>query len=97
MYDHEFDFDLDPPMSLEEAQSLLPDTSHIFTLTSIIDSSAALAAAERMYAGHQNGIRFFSELNRALPRSQADKMPRETEILEDVAEVTYYSSESSYY
>ncbi|MFT3803006.1 MAG: hypothetical protein QM766_17560 [Burkholderiaceae bacterium] len=90
---HDIDADLDEAlaeqMSLDEANAMLPDTSHIFSLTALIDSQAALAAAERLYASNQNGIRFFSELNRALPRSQADKMPRETEILEDTSDSTY--------
>lgn len=85
------------PMTLEEANEMLPEleaeevgSNDIFTLTSLFDSSAAQAAAERLYASSQNGLRFFSELNRALPRSQAERMPRETEVLEDTLEPGLY-------
>ncbi|HMN84041.1 MAG TPA: hypothetical protein PKA20_29495 [Burkholderiaceae bacterium] len=45
--------------------------SSVFSLTSLIDSSAAEQAAERLYASNLGGVRFFSELNRAMPRARA--------------------------
>lgn len=45
--------------------------SNVFSLTSLIDSSAAEQAAERLYASNLGGVRFFSELNRAMPRARA--------------------------
>ena len=45
--------------------------STVFSLTSLIDSSAAEQAAEPLYASTLGGVRFFSELNRAMPRARA--------------------------
>ncbi len=64
-------------LDLHADESNTPD---IFTLTSLIDSSAAQQAAERMYAANMNGLRYFSELNRAVPRARAKADGRRLEI-----------------
>ena len=64
-----------------ETQNEAPEveTPSIFTLTSLIDSSAALEAAERLYASNLGGVRFFSELNRALPKARAQQTAQRLE------------------
>lgn len=64
-------------LDLHDEESNTPD---IFTLTSLIDSSAAQQAAERMYAANMNGLRYFSELNRAVPRARAAADSRRLEM-----------------
>jgi hypothetical protein len=43
----------------------------VFMLTSLNDSGHALEAARRLYRSSLGGLRFSSELNRAIPRGRA--------------------------
>ena len=63
--------------------------SNVFSLTSLIDSSAAEQAAERLYASNLGGLRFFAELNRAMPRARATQTAQRLEsvaLTEDSAD-----------
>jgi hypothetical protein len=53
----------------------------VFTLTAMIDCSAALQAAQRLYQSSNNGLRFFSELNRAVPKARAAALVEELETI----------------
>jgi hypothetical protein len=44
----------------------------VFSLTTILDPSAALAAARRLYAQNRAGLRFFCENRRVVPVDEAD-------------------------
>jgi hypothetical protein len=59
----------------------------IFSLTTLIDSSAAVQAAERMYARTTSGLRFFSELNRALPSARAAQTAAELEHMAEAESI----------
>ena len=63
------------------------ETPSVFTLTSLIDSSAALEAAERLYASNLGGVRFFSELNRALPKARAQQTAPRLESVAQAEEI----------
>jgi hypothetical protein len=56
-----------PTKATEDDERTEPD---VFSLISMIDSSAAQRAAERLYASGLSGLRFFSESNRAVPRAR---------------------------
>lgn len=57
----------------------LQDAPEVFSLTSLIDSSAALQASKRLYQASHKGLRFFSELNRAVPNTRARALVEELE------------------
>ena len=67
-------------MTLEQAEEHL--SNELFTVpTMLIDQSAALQAAQRMYSNHRAGVRFFSDFRRTM--SVAEMMatqPTEEEI-----------------
>lgn len=66
----------------DEDEDALP-ASNVFSLPSILlDSSAALQAAQRLYAASQSGLRFFSDFRRVVPTSQLRAEHRE-ELLDD--------------
>ena len=44
----------------------------VFSLTTILDPSAALAAARRLYAQNRTGLRFFCENRRVVSVDEAD-------------------------
>lgn len=48
-------------------------TQDVFSLPSLLDSSAALAAARRLYAGNRTGVRFFCENRRVVPVHELDE------------------------
>lgn len=51
--------------ALYDEDTLEELNSEVFTLPSmLIDQSAAVAAAERMYANHRAGVRFYSDFRR---------------------------------
>lgn len=53
--------------ALYEETELEQLSSEVFTLPSIlIDQSAAVAAAERMYSNHRAGVRFYSDFRRVI-------------------------------
>jgi hypothetical protein len=52
-------------MTLEQAEEQLGN--ELFTVpTMLIDQSAALEAAQRMYSNHRAGVRFFSDFRRTM-------------------------------
>jgi len=46
----------------------------VFSLTTILDPSAALAAARRLYAQNRAGLRFFCENRRVVPVDEVDEL-----------------------
>ncbi|HMM52749.1 MAG TPA: hypothetical protein PKD87_14195 [Burkholderiaceae bacterium] len=46
----------------------------VFSLTTILDPSAALAAARRLYAQNRAGLRFFCENRRVVPVNEAEEL-----------------------
>ena len=55
--------------SLDEADEI--EATSVFSLTSILlDSTEALAAAQRLYESTQSGLRFFSDFRRVVPTAQ---------------------------
>ena len=47
-------------------------TSEVFSLTTILDPSDALAAAQRLYEKNRAGLRFFCENRRVVSVEEAD-------------------------
>jgi len=47
---------------------------NVFSLTTILDPSAALAAARRLYAQNRVGLRFFCENRRVVPVDEAEEL-----------------------
>lgn len=70
--DQAVDGDIDAELAL---------VNEVFSLTSLIDDTAAQRAAERMYANSTNGLRYFSEISQALPCSRAAQAAAELEML----------------
>ena len=83
--------ELDDPLREVDAADMLSQPE-VFSLTSLIDSSAAAQAAERLYASNLGGVRFFSELNRAMPRARAMQTAQRLESVA-MAEVVEGGSE----
>ncbi|HRA77892.1 MAG TPA: hypothetical protein PK956_03725 [Burkholderiaceae bacterium] len=48
------------------------ESDEVFSLTTILDPSAALAAARRLYAQNRTGLRFFCENRRVVSVDEAD-------------------------
>ena len=48
------------------------ESDEVFSLTNILDPSAALAAARRLYAQNRTGLRFFCENRRVVSVDEAD-------------------------
>lgn len=60
--------------------------SEVFTLPSmLLDQSAAVAAAERMYATHRAGVRFYSDFRRVISVAEMMAMAQGAQT-EDSAE-----------
>ncbi len=56
----------------------------VFSLPALLlDSSAALQAAQRMYASSQSGLRFFSDFRRVVPTSQLRAEQQREELGDD--------------
>ncbi|RPH63129.1 MAG: hypothetical protein EHM83_10600 [Burkholderiales bacterium] len=53
-------------MQAEPATDVV-DEKEVFSLPTILDPSAALAAAKRLYAHNRAGLRFFCENRRVVP------------------------------
>ncbi|MCC7059547.1 MAG: hypothetical protein IT508_04875 [Burkholderiaceae bacterium] len=50
----------------------------VFSLATLLDSSAAVAAAKRLYAQNRNGVRFFCENRRLVPVQDIEELPEDT-------------------
>ncbi len=61
---------------METMQARLADAdeadTEVFSLTTILDPSAALAAARRLYAQNRSGLRFFCENRRVVSVEEAE-------------------------
>ncbi len=58
-----------PPM-----ETVAPATREICSFGAMHRPDAALAAAQRLYAGNRSGLRFFCENRRVVPVDQLDRM-----------------------
>ncbi|MCZ7561068.1 MAG: hypothetical protein M5U30_14260 [Burkholderiaceae bacterium] len=63
---------------METMQAQVPDAdepgTEVFSLTTILDPSAALAAARRLYTQNRSGLRFFCENRRVVPVDEAEEL-----------------------
>lgn len=57
--------------------------TEVFSLTTILDPSAALAAARRLYAQNRTGLRFFCENRRVVSVDEAEAIG---ETIDEVGE-----------
>lgn len=57
-----------------ELESEFADEQAVFSLPAILDPSAALAAAKRLYAHNRAGLRFFCENRRVVPVDELGSM-----------------------
>lgn len=62
--------------------------SEVFTLPSmLLDQSAAFAAAERMYATHRAGVRFYSDFRRVTSVAEMMAMTQSSQAEESADDV----------
>lgn len=77
--------------TLDEAQEYAG--SEVFTLpTMLMDQSAALEAAQRMYSNHRAGVRFFSDFRRTMSVAEMLASQPADEELDDEAVSEHESS-----
>lgn len=60
-------------METMQAQRTGADADDVFSLPTLLDSSAAIAAARRLYARNRAGVRFYCENRRVVPVQEIDE------------------------
>ncbi|MCL4182145.1 MAG: hypothetical protein KJ011_01700 [Burkholderiaceae bacterium] len=66
-------------MDTMHAHDVAVDAQEVFSLPGLLDQSAALAAAQRLYAQNRAGLRFFCENRRVVSVDEAQAMEVDAE------------------
>lgn len=81
--------------ALYDEDTLESPHGDVFTLPSILmDQSAAMAAAERMYANHRAGVRFYSDFRRVTSVAEMMALNQVADPIEESSDETIDDEEA---